>query len=112
MQPGQVVQTLASGNGKNRGAKSDDDIVSYLTQARLEQHNIIYLNYKQLQQVPRELVINTDFTCVLQLYLRNNCIESLVSGTKLSVLSITRCKVEKLFELSAKYVGVFFFFCF
>ena len=57
----------------------DKETASYLQQAKQEQHNILYLNYKHLQYIPSALVATEDFRCIKQLYLRNNRLEKLVS---------------------------------
>ena len=57
----------------------DKETASYLYQAKQEQHNILYLNYKHLQYIPSALVATEDFRCIKQLYLRNNRLEKLAS---------------------------------
>ena len=61
-------------------ADLDPETCAYLQQAKREQHQILYLNYKHLLHIPRALVAKGDFTCVKQLYLRNNCLDKLVSN--------------------------------
>ena len=75
-----VKLKILKSSEKDEEEAMDKETAAYLQQAKQEQHNILYLNYKHLQYIPSALVANEDFRCIKQLYLRNNCLEKLVSG--------------------------------
>ena len=72
------LQKLSLQDKEDKKETMDEGTSTYLMQAKEEQHNILYLNYKQLQFIPKVLVAGDDFRCIKQLYLRNNCLEELV----------------------------------
>ena len=75
-----VTLEILKSSKKDEAETPDNETTAYLQKAKEEQHNILYLNYKHLQYIPSALVANEDFSCIKQLYLRNNCLIKLVSG--------------------------------
>ena len=76
-----VREEMAKNELQDREETMDEGTSTYLMQAKQEQHNILYLNYKQLQLIPRALVAGDDFRCIKQLYLRNNRLKELVRNS-------------------------------